>query len=96
MFLAGVFIGAYNCIERAKIEGLVDVNESVKILKTQRPALVPYLVGILLFHIFCSFLCSVFENQLLEIIVISDAFCKRTISISFSWKVILEYIYDIP
>ena len=41
----GIFCALVNGIERCKMEGIVDVFEVVKTLRTQKPGSVPTLVG---------------------------------------------------
>jgi len=41
----GIFCALINGIERCKTEGIVDVFEAVKALRTQKPGSVPTLVG---------------------------------------------------
>jgi len=41
----GIFCALVNGIERCKMEGIVDVFEVVKALRTQKPGSVPTLVG---------------------------------------------------
>jgi len=45
----GIFCALVNGIERCKAEGIVDVFEAVKALRTQKPGSVPTLVGISIF-----------------------------------------------